>query len=80
VTDPRHGALYVGRLSEEKGLQTLLEAWKDFDYPLKIIGAGPLSGQIEAAAEGNVTCVARLACVRNGLDSADDGTPCQSIE
>ena len=33
---------YVGRLSEEKGVGTLLEAAKQVAYPLKIIGGGPL--------------------------------------
>lgn len=45
---PREGlgdyALYVGRLSSEKGIQTLLTAWKSLGsgYPLKIVGSGPL--------------------------------------
>lgn len=44
-------ALYVGRLSIEKGLDTLLAAWKLLDYkiPLKIVGDGPLSEQVKAA-------------------------------
>ena len=33
---------YVGRLSEEKGVETLLEVAADFPLPLKVIGAGPL--------------------------------------
>jgi len=36
-------ALYVGRLSAEKGISTLLNAWKDIDTTLKIVGHGPLS-------------------------------------
>lgn len=38
-------ALYVGRLSVEKGIDTLLDAWDKLDgkVPLKIIGDGPLS-------------------------------------
>jgi glycosyltransferase involved in cell wall biosynthesis len=36
-------ALFVGRLSEEKGLRTLLRAWRDLPaIPLKIAGHGPL--------------------------------------
>ena len=38
----RHGALFVGRLSPEKGLQTLVTAWERIDYPLSILGGGPL--------------------------------------
>jgi glycosyltransferase involved in cell wall biosynthesis len=61
ATLPRHGALYVGRLSEEKGLRTLLEAWKNIDYPLKVVGAGPMKKLIEATAEGDVKCVGYLS-------------------
>jgi glycosyltransferase involved in cell wall biosynthesis len=44
-------ALYVGRLSEEKGIRLLLSAWRLLrdPIPLRIAGAGPL--QEEAAAE-----------------------------
>tara|TARA_B100000674_G_scaffold484838_2_gene490775 strand:+ start:181 stop:822 length:642 start_codon:yes stop_codon:yes gene_type:complete len=31
-------ALFVGRLSKEKGILTLLKAWENINYPLKIIG------------------------------------------
>jgi glycosyltransferase involved in cell wall biosynthesis len=43
--------LFVGRLSTEKGLDTLLNAWKllDVPYKLKIVGEGPLAPQVEAA-------------------------------
>jgi glycosyltransferase involved in cell wall biosynthesis len=38
-------ALYVGRLSPEKGIVTMLEAWKSADraLPLKVVGQGPLA-------------------------------------
>lgn len=38
-------ALYVGRLSVEKGLDTLLSAWDKLHapFPLRIVGDGPLS-------------------------------------
>lgn len=36
-------ALFVGRLSPEKGLETLLKAWRLLpNVPLKIVGGGPL--------------------------------------
>lgn len=39
-------AVFIGRLSEEKGLRTLITAWKSLpDVPLKIIGDGPDSGE-----------------------------------
>jgi len=45
-------AMFVGRLSEEKGIRTLLAAWRELngEYPLKIAGDGPLRPEVEAAA------------------------------
>jgi glycosyltransferase involved in cell wall biosynthesis len=55
----RHQAVvYVGRLSEEKGLVHLVEAWAAWGRTapeLRIVGDGPLRGMLEdraAAAEG----------------------------
>jgi len=44
-------AMYVGRLSAEKGLDTLLDAWSHLraPIPLKIVGDGPLETQVKAA-------------------------------
>ncbi|NJR59657.1 MAG: glycosyltransferase family 4 protein [Cyanobacteria bacterium CRU_2_1] len=46
-------ALYVGRLSAEKGLDTLLAAWEQLGgiLPLKIVGDGSLSEQVMAATK-----------------------------
>ncbi|MCG6136145.1 MAG: glycosyltransferase family 4 protein [Nostoc sp. LLA-1] len=46
-------ALFVGRLSVEKGLDTLLAAWQLLDkkVPLKIIGDGPLASQVMKSAK-----------------------------
>jgi glycosyltransferase involved in cell wall biosynthesis len=38
----RNGALFVGRLSKEKGVATLLKAWRGLDIPLRVAGRGPL--------------------------------------
>jgi glycosyltransferase involved in cell wall biosynthesis len=42
VSDSKNGdyALFVGRLDPEKGISTLLEAWRHLDFPLKIRGSG----------------------------------------
>ena len=40
-------ALFVGRLSPEKGIATMLKAWSRLEMPLKIIGDGPLRSEIE---------------------------------
>jgi len=46
-------AVFVGRLSPEKGIETLLAAWRELALPLqlKIIGDGPLAPRVQAAAE-----------------------------
>ena len=45
-------AVFIGRLSPEKGIQTLLSAWSQLGgrLPLKIIGDGPLAESVKAAA------------------------------
>lgn len=45
-------AMFLGRLSPEKGLDVLLEAWRRLPepIPLKISGKGPLRPLVEAAA------------------------------
>jgi glycosyltransferase involved in cell wall biosynthesis len=41
-------AVYVGRLSEEKGVRTLIQAWREIsNLPLKILGDGPLRLELE---------------------------------
>jgi glycosyltransferase involved in cell wall biosynthesis len=55
----RNGGLFVGRLDEQKGLPTLLRAWKDIDCPLRIIGDGPLSALVERNASDRVSYLGR---------------------
>lgn len=45
-------AVFAGRLTEEKGLRTVIEAWRGPDRPatLQVIGDGPLRAYVEAAA------------------------------
>ncbi|NNF78716.1 MAG: glycosyltransferase, partial [Rhizobiales bacterium] len=60
-TDPGPGsgsgnyAIFVGRLSAEKGIQSLLDAWQILPggLELKILGDGPLADQVAAAAAGD---------------------------
>lgn len=59
--DPGAGAgdgghfLFVGRLSPEKGIETLLSAWEKLGdaATLKIVGDGPLAEVVARAAEAN---------------------------
>lgn len=45
--------LFAGRLSQEKGISTLIEAWKSHQpkIGLKIVGDGPLADQVLAATQ-----------------------------
>jgi glycosyltransferase involved in cell wall biosynthesis len=46
-------ALYAGRLTEDKGLQVLLNAWRELNthVPLRIAGTGPLLESVRRQAE-----------------------------
>ena len=54
-------AIFVGRLSHEKGLDVLLPAWELLNrdggvpVPLKIVGDGPLADDVKAAAAKDAT-------------------------
>jgi glycosyltransferase involved in cell wall biosynthesis len=60
----RSGFLFVGRLTAEKGINTILDAMKHLgeDIRLSIIGDGPLRPMVEAAArnDGRITYLGRL--------------------
>lgn len=64
---PGEYALFAGRLSPEKGVSTLLAAWKQLrgKCPLRIAGDGPLRQEIEAEVAKNnlrhVTFLGRLS-------------------
>jgi glycosyltransferase involved in cell wall biosynthesis len=71
------GAVFVGRLSPEKGVETLLEAWGRIPsrIPLRILGDGPLRRQLELAKsrlklshvafEGHVSHMEALAAIKD---------------
>lgn len=43
--------LFIGRLSEEKGIQTLINAFKEWPFLLRIAGDGPLKEQVVNATK-----------------------------
>jgi glycosyltransferase involved in cell wall biosynthesis len=46
--------LFVGRLSPEKGVRTLVEAWKETTAKLLVVGSGPEAARLRASATRNV--------------------------
>lgn len=60
VRDPGVGdhaggyGLFVGRLSHEKGLGILLDAWAQLamPYPLRVVGSGPLEARMQGCGPG----------------------------
>jgi glycosyltransferase involved in cell wall biosynthesis len=70
-------ALFVGRLSSEKGLETLLAAWRVLsgEMPLRIVGSGPLATRLTRTVMAGVeflgqrehaevlSLIARATCV-----------------
>ncbi|MBI4874644.1 MAG: glycosyltransferase family 4 protein [Acidobacteria bacterium] len=58
---PGDYALYVGRLSEEKGVRLLLKAWSRLEgIPLVVRGDGPLKEEVTRFAAGNPKVSVRL--------------------
>ena len=58
IDDPGNGRetredffLFVGRLSVEKGIRVLLNAFKNSDFKLVIIGDGPMQAEVESVVK-----------------------------
>jgi glycosyltransferase involved in cell wall biosynthesis len=56
----RAGFLFVGRLSPEKGVRMLVEAWRGDGDLLTIVGDGPDAQQLRKIAPGNVRFTGHL--------------------
>ncbi len=54
-------AVYLGRLSQEKGLMVLLEAARGLDFPVVLAGDGPLRPTLEAILKTTQPSPVRLA-------------------
>lgn len=52
VAERENYYIYVGRLSQEKGVETLVRAAKQLPYKLKIVGSGPLEKSLKEQSEG----------------------------
>jgi glycosyltransferase involved in cell wall biosynthesis len=73
VAPEKKGAIFVGRLSKEKGLATLVRAWQGLDVPLTVAGDGPLASTLNSLSENTVKVLGRLdrMAVLRALRGAD---------
>ena len=59
-TGQRSGVLYIGRLSVEKGIATLLAAAAEVPGQLRVAGDGPLAPSVRDAEPGSIVYLGRL--------------------
>ena len=53
-SDKKEYALFIGRISEEKGIRCLIKAWEKIDYKLIIVGTGPLEDFVKSQLNENI--------------------------
>ena len=64
---PGEGFVFLGRLAPEKGVDTLLEAWRDDGAglePLTVVGSGPAEAELRAARPSGVRFLGDVASDR----------------
>jgi len=61
LNQERRGALFIGRISQEKGLDTLINAWQKLKVPLRVAGSGPLSNTLSLLDSKLVVTLGMLA-------------------
>lgn len=71
LEDSEQYYLYFGRLSREKGVITLLKAFKGINAKLKIVGTGPIKEQIEDYIKENNINNAELLGFKQGQELCD---------
>lgn len=52
--EPGYGALFLGTITPEKGVENLVKAWGDLDYPLDLLGEGSMRKSLEVQAPAQV--------------------------
>jgi glycosyltransferase involved in cell wall biosynthesis len=56
--------LFLGRLSPEKGVDTLLETWRDVSGRLLIVGDGPDAARLRASAPPGIEFIGQVEAAR----------------
>lgn len=68
--EQRSGAVFVGRLSIEKGIQQLVDAWPPHAPVLRVIGTGPLETALRQTSRANVVMLGPLSASNVRLELA----------
>jgi glycosyltransferase involved in cell wall biosynthesis len=68
VYDEGNYALFVGRLSKEKGIGTLLRAAENLDVPVRIVGHGPLRAEYDRHVQERDMAHVKLEGYKSGDD------------
>lgn len=63
--------LFFGRLSKEKGIKTLIDAMKDKNYALKVLGTGPLEGDLKNYIKSNSISNVEFLGFKTGYELAN---------
>jgi glycosyltransferase involved in cell wall biosynthesis len=61
---PGEHFLYLGRLAPEKGVETLMEAWRAVDAPLIVAGDGPQAAYLRSIAPPDVRFMSTVSPAR----------------
>lgn len=69
--DAKQYVLYFGRISEEKGVLTLVRAVRKLETPLYIVGTGPLKDSIEKYVKKNKISNVQLLGFKSGQELVD---------
>lgn len=56
----KKGAIFVGRLSREKGIETLAAAWRHLEVPLRVVGDGPSAEKISHIERSQIELLGML--------------------
>ncbi len=51
----KKSAIFIGRLASEKGVRFLIDAWRDLDIPLIVVGDGPEAESLRKDAPSSVS-------------------------
>lgn len=71
ISESKKYLLYFGRLSEEKGIFTLIQAMREIDASLYVVGSGPLKEEIDNYIKKNNMSNIKMLGFKSGQELID---------